>query len=128
MIQMRCGVFETNSSSTHSISMCMESDYDAWVRGEVYFNDSGNWSSYSIYKDKDFVTKEQVINILTNNKYPPTKDLNSLYNKELEEVFSEHRFYTYDNFDEGDLEWFEEKFTTPNGDVVVAFGQYGYDY
>lgn len=127
MIQMRCGVFETNSSSTHSISMCMKSDYDAWVRGEVYFNENSGWSSYSIYKDKDFVTKEQVIDILTNNKYPPTKDLNSLDNDELEEVFRGNEFYTYDNFDGGDLERFEDEFTTPNGDVVVAFGQYGYD-
>ena len=26
--QIRRGVFETNSSSVHSLTMCMESDYD----------------------------------------------------------------------------------------------------
>ena len=28
--QIRRGTFETNSSSTHVIVMCMESDYDKW--------------------------------------------------------------------------------------------------
>ena len=28
--QVRCGVFETNSSSVHSLCMCMESDYEKW--------------------------------------------------------------------------------------------------
>lgn len=129
MVQMRCGVFETNSSSTHSISMCMKSDYDAWVRGEAYFNNGGSWSSYSIYKDKDFVTKEQVIDILTDNKYPlaSIEDLNSFDNEVLEEIFYDHEIYTHDNYKNDYLEWFKKEFTTPTGDVVIAFGQYGYE-
>lgn len=38
MKQIRRGVFETNSSSVHSITMCMKSDYDKWVAGELYFD------------------------------------------------------------------------------------------
>ena len=34
--QIRRGVFETNSSSTHSITMCMKSDYDRWSNGEGF--------------------------------------------------------------------------------------------
>ena len=49
MRTIRLGTFETNSSSTHSITMCMESDYEKWRKGELYYIDS---------KDK-FVTKEQ---------------------------------------------------------------------
>ena len=35
--QIRQGVFETNSSSTHSITMCSGKVYDAWKAGELYF-------------------------------------------------------------------------------------------
>ena len=34
---IRRGTFETNSSSTHSITMCKESDFDKWKNGEMYF-------------------------------------------------------------------------------------------
>lgn len=30
MQTLRRGVFETNSSSTHSITMCLESEYEKW--------------------------------------------------------------------------------------------------
>ena len=35
MIQVRKNVFETNSSSTHSLVMAVKSDFDRWVNGEV---------------------------------------------------------------------------------------------
>lgn len=38
MRQVRRSVFETNSSSVHSITMCMKSDYDKWVNGELYWD------------------------------------------------------------------------------------------
>lgn len=34
-IQIRKGVFETNSSSTHSIVLCKTSDWDDFVRGRM---------------------------------------------------------------------------------------------
>ena len=34
--QIRRGVFETNSSSVHSLTMCMESDYDRWQEDNLY--------------------------------------------------------------------------------------------
>ena len=36
--QIRRGVFETNSSSVHSLTMCMESDYDRWKNGELVWS------------------------------------------------------------------------------------------
>lgn len=50
MKQIRRGVFETNSSSVHAITMCMKSDYDKWKNGELY------WSRWN----EQFVTKEFV--------------------------------------------------------------------
>ena len=36
--QIRRGVFETNSSSTHSIVICSEEEYKKWVKGELMFD------------------------------------------------------------------------------------------
>ena len=38
MIQIRYGVFETNSSSTHSMVVCSEEDYQKWVDGELLYD------------------------------------------------------------------------------------------
>jgi len=37
-IQIRRGLFETNSSSVHSITMCDESDFDRFKKGELVFD------------------------------------------------------------------------------------------
>ena len=34
-VQIRQGVFETNSSSEHSISVVRESDWNGWVSGKL---------------------------------------------------------------------------------------------
>lgn len=54
MKTIRKGTFETNSSSTHSITMCMESDYEKWKSGELYYYGCNN----------EFITKEQRDNII----------------------------------------------------------------
>ena len=38
MIQIRRNLFETNSSSTHSITMCTKSDYEKWEKGELVYD------------------------------------------------------------------------------------------
>ena len=47
--------------------------------------------------------------------------------EEAEEWVRERAWRTYENYDNKYLEWFEDTFTTPLGETVVAFGQYGYD-
>ena len=49
--QIRRGVFETNSSSTHSITMCSGEEYDKWCSGNLLF-----WVG-----KKKFGTKEDII-------------------------------------------------------------------
>lgn len=126
MIQVRNGVFETNSSSTHSLTMCMESDYIEWSNGKVYLNDGWGVST-SPYKDKKFVTKEEVIDILMHKTYKPSVDLYDMNEEDFEEYVREDGYYTFDNYDNEYLEPFEETFVTPNGEKVICFGQYGYD-
>lgn len=36
--QIRRNVWETNSSSTHSITMCSKEEYEKWKKGELLLN------------------------------------------------------------------------------------------
>lgn len=94
---IRRGVFETNSSSTHSISIVAQEDYDKWENGEVLFDEDNN----------EFVPLDKVDEYKQKHKYC---DLQT-----SKQYFS------------GDLESFEDTFTTKSGDKVVAFGMFGYD-
>ena len=37
-MQIRQGVFETNSSSVHSLTICSQEEYDRWEKGELLFS------------------------------------------------------------------------------------------
>ena len=127
MKQIRSGVFETNSSSVHSITMCMQSEYDAWQNGEVYLNDNRWIHSSSAYTKKQFVTKEEAIDILNKRDYGSYSDLTTLEPEELEDYLKDEDFYTYENYHWDYYEGFTNSYTTPNGDTVVSFGYYGHD-
>ena len=114
--QIRRGVFETNSSSVHSLTMCSGEEYEKWERGEILFNK---------YSEK-FGTKEEFIEEL--KKKPWNSKVNWDDEDEVRDVFFEEGVQTCDEFfDNGDFETFEQCHTTPNGEVIVAFGYYGYD-
>ena len=89
---VRRGTFETNSSSTHSITMCTESDYDKWKNGEMYWN---RWDC----------------------KLVPKEDIKP---EDLEED-GEKLYYTYEEFNDYDYieyETFESKY---NGVVAFGY-------
>lgn len=132
MLQIRQGVFETNSSSTHSITMCSQDEFDAWKNGEVYLND-GWWRSnlYNPAKDKKFITKEEAISLITTKGYFGDDELLEEEPEVLEsKVFPDSGIYSFDIYppEDSSLEYFEESYTTPSGETVIAFGEYGYDY
>lgn len=106
-IQIRRGIFETNSSSTHSLTMCMSDDFDKWKNGElVYDNYIGKLIT---------ITDKKYQNWLKNNQ---------------EDDYGYKDYMTYDeyfNYNCQFFESFEKKFTTPSGENVIAFGYYGYD-
>lgn len=98
--QIRRSVFETNSSSVHSLTMCMKSDFDKWVDGELIWN---KWS----------------------DKLEPITDK---IRRAIEA--GETRYLTYEQFNDWDYleyETFEDTFKTPNGEEVISFGYYGED-
>lgn len=114
--QIRRGVFETNSSSVHSLTMCSDKEFEKWERGELLF--------YK-YKNK-FGTKEEFITELKKNSW--FSNINWDDEDEVRGVFFEEGVQTCDEFfDNRNFETFAQYHTTPNGEVVVAFGCYGYD-
>lgn len=123
VIKLRRGTFETNSSSTHSITMCNESDYDKWVNGELYL---ARWG----YKDKNFITKKEYEFELQEfiNKYSDKYDTQD--REELENEFiDDYGFLSFEDWcDNFDYETEKSEFTTPSGDKVIALCYYGNDY
>lgn len=126
--QIRRGVFETNSSSTHSLTICLKSDYDRWTNGEVYLYKGSGWGypDNSKPKKNGFYTKEECIAFLQSSKYPPEEDMEWNNEEVANEYFRDNDFYESD-YNDDNLEWFEDTFETPSGERVVAFGEYGYD-
>lgn len=98
-IQVRRGVFETNSSSVHSLTLVTGSDYDRWIKGELIYD---RWNETLV---------------------PITDEI-----KKEKEEGGEMRYLTSDEFDDYELRYYEtfvESITTPSGEKVVAFGYYG---
>ena len=122
MKTIRLGTYETNSSSTHSITMCMESDFLKWKNGEMYWN---RWNDELVSKEeveKEFLKE----NTGVSKEDPDFKD-------KLEEYLNddEKTYYTYEEFNDYDYieyETYVDKYNTPNGDTVIAFGYYGANY
>lgn len=97
--QIRIGVFETNSSLCHALQMCTQEQFEKWKNGETWWN---RWD----------------------DKFIPT-DLNQF---EDDEDRHDEGYITYEEF--RDLEYeelFEQEYTTPNGETIVAFGYAGHD-
>ena len=122
MIQVRNGVFETNSSSTHSLTMMMKSDYERWGKEELYLFDgyTYGWDFAAPVKGVLY-TKDEMIEFIKNNKY--YKDVTDID----WEIRRDVGFVSFDDEGSEYLESFYKEFTTPSGETIVAFGEYGYD-
>lgn len=129
--QIRRGAYETNSSSFHSITMCMESDYDRWKEDELYlYIGSGRCYPDDNRPEKNhFYTKEEAIAFEKTDKYV-SKDIDWTDEDTVNDILHENEFYDYEYFWNEyceDYEGYEETMTTLNGENVVAFGYYGFN-
>lgn len=132
--QVRQGVFETNSSSTHSLTICTENEYDKWKKGELLFD---YWDDKFVNPADTSLTddeKESVKEDYNKRKQKYWKDWEDLSEKEKEELYAEglkekySETMTYDEWlDDSYLETYVHNYTTPNGEKIIAFGRYGYD-
>lgn len=101
MIQVRQGVFETNSSSTHSICIAKKSDFEKWQNGEMIYD---RWN-------EKLIAQEEMEEKRLSDKY-----------------FDEEDYQTFEQYeDDWELEQYEEHYTSESGDEIVIFGQYGHD-
>ena len=121
-MQIRRGVFETNSSSVHSITMCTGSDFDRWTDGELLF-----WED-----EKKFGTREEIIEDLKKSTWYDGKLRYPYINwddeDQVSDIFNDENIKTFNQyFQNGWFETYWEAYTTPGGENVVAFGYYGHD-
>lgn len=105
MIQIRRNLFETNSSSTHSITMCTKSDYEKWEKGELVYD----------MDKKKFIPASEVEEI-ENSGDEDDEDREKTLFKSPEEFYNWIRNNLYN-----------KTYKTEFNDVV-AFGYYGQDY
>lgn len=117
MIKTRLNVFETNSSSTHSLIMCGDSEYTAWAKGDMYYC---SWFPYdadeSLKKKTKFYTLDEAKAICE------SADL------DWEDPERKEFFLTLDEFCEDEyLESGQDTYTTPGGETIHAVFKYGYN-
>lgn len=148
ILQVRQGVFETNSSSTHTLTICTKEDYEDWEHGDKFWLDN-DWGK--LQTNKSFVTPEELEELTEkyNEEEQKRIDAGDEYAKvlDMDKVLNERRdydswndsywdterssleAYTIDDWyaRNGDLETYARSFTSPSGDEMVAFGAFGYD-
>ena len=123
MKTIRANTFETNSSSTHSMIILTEEEYDKLESGELYLND-----------DK-VITKEEAKNIflkhMNEDKYMYDDDLS--FEENIKNYLDEFEYYpseypqSLETWKEGDeLESDTNIYISPSGDKLKIICKYGY--
>lgn len=136
MRQVRKGVFETNSSSTHSLTICTEEEFNRWTSGELMF-DTYNDKLVEVNTKISEEEKECAKNYYEKNKSAFWKSWEQLSEEEVEAWYTKYmtdlnkvdmyRYQTRSQFlYNSDLETFTQFYTSPKGDKFVAFGKFGY--
>ena len=122
MKKVRHGVFETNSSSVHTLTICTEDEYGLYTDGDLLHCRCDWVLKGTKYEGRKFVTPDEAAEIEKEylSKY------GYAYDDESIEASVHDDFESYDDEDEY-LECYEEHFVSPSGDKMVAFGRYGYD-
>ena len=145
MKQIRKNVFETNSSSTHTLAICTEDEYKDWQDGKLLFN---KWNE-TFVKNSINITKqdrkeaEERYTIYKGKYY---KDWSELTEAEREEytynyIVQQRRQEKSLSFEEDGLTYQEfmqncnndgletetSRYTSPSGDKLVITCAYGYN-
>lgn len=134
--QIRRGVFETNSSSTHSLTMCDEETFEKWKSGDLVFDKYAEEFIDLVPELSDGQKNgaKEYYEYLMGKYWKQWSDLTDSEKEEWYDKYAKEEgivpedTVTYDQF-MGDayLETFVNCYTTKNGDKVVAFGRYGYN-
>lgn len=114
MIKIRHNVFETNSSSTHSLVVAVKSEFDRWVKGETYYCNC--W--WREGRDKDRFTE---------GKFYPVAEVDA-YCEDTGVERDPYELCTYDEFlDTESMETKGYSYETPAGETIRILARYGFD-
>lgn len=127
MLQVRYGMFESNSSSTHTLVIAQNDEIKKLENNELLI-DLG-WSH-----DKPFITYDEALELLKRDveKNDIEEDKEDLASGDEEAIYYLLKEYDiaqrYDDYlDSEYLEHYEEEIVTEHGDKVLIFGIYGRD-
>ena len=118
-VQIRSSVFETNSSSVHSVTMCNKIDWEAWQQGDIM---------YCPQEEKLLPTPEaeQYNETFLKEHSISTTNL-SIYDIDYINDYKSwgHLYLTFNEY----FEIFGQEYSIFNKEFndVVAFGHYGYN-
>ena len=126
MKTIRANTFETNSSSTHSMIILTEEEYNKLESGELYLDD-----------DDKVITKEEAKNIflkhMNEDKYMYDDDLS--FEENIKNYLDEFEYYPCEypqslkTWKEGDeLESDTNIYISPSGDKLKIICKYGANY
>lgn len=117
-IEIRQGVFETNSSSVHSMVIMPEKQYAEWEKGELYYcNDDGK-----------LYTLKEVLDMFDKNRQNKYNNMPSYKRDEKLSDFGYTNFEAFNPIDSwGDcLDEDVDYYTSPSGDKLVIRSKYGF--
>lgn len=130
-IKIRRGMWESNSSTSHTLTIMMKDDYERWRSTNDLYLYNGEYNYY--YNDDKPIkgllyTKEEVIDFVKKNRFFDEEEMKS-YEDEIDMYFSYNGFISYDFYfnDDNLSDEFEEEFTTSSGETIIVFGGTIYD-
>ena len=131
MFNIRFGLFETNSSSTHSLYFCSTKEYEDFEAGRLVIN---VYTGELVPRDEAI---QDVIEAAKNSGHELWSDEeeHALTPEEFlaadrsvqDRILREYDYKMYATMGEY-LEYYATEYTTPGGEKIVAFGEYGNDY
>jgi len=108
-LKVRFGVFETNSSNTHTLTIVAKDEFEQFKNEKMF-----------LLEDYELITMEQA-----EKEYEKVKD-QSWYDDF--DDWKNQNLKSYDDFiNDYCFETYEYPHTTKNGDEIVAFGKFGND-
>ena len=119
---IRLGVFETNSSSTHTMVIMSEEEYDKWRKGELL---KYRWEDKFITKEENDEIIKRLVEDYAKEYNIPVEDVDI---DDLKYEYDDDIAYTFEEYDDRmDLESDIEEYTTKSGEKLIIKCWYGYD-
>ncbi len=143
MINIRSCVFETNSSSTHSINICTRKDWLNWKEGKLLYNpyEEHFIDNYLLSEEKKMARLREYYESMIKKEF--YKEFQDLTKEEVRNLMMRavsdgyifdsnadvdcYDYFTYSDFWDTDdeLEHYVTNYTSESGEEIVIFGKYG---